>query len=43
MIINAAIGVATAIATAAHGRRRSNLWGTVACLLNYAPIFGPIP
>jgi predicted PurR-regulated permease PerM len=40
-IMNAAVGVATAIVTWFTGLGDPILWGTVAFLLNYVPILGP--
>src|SRR4051795_3218062 len=40
--MNAAVGVATGIAVAIAGLGDPLLWGTVAFLLNYVPILGPM-
>ena len=41
-IMNAGVGVATGIAVAFTGLGDPLLWGTVAFLLNYVPILGPL-
>src|ERR1700737_826197 len=41
-VINLGVGVATGIVTAACGVGDPVLWGTVAFLLNYVPILGPL-
>ena len=41
-IMNAAVGVATGVAVALAGLGDPLLWGTVAFLLNYVPILGPL-
>jgi predicted PurR-regulated permease PerM len=40
--MNVAVGVATGILAAVFGLGDPVLWGTVACLLNYVPILGPM-
>jgi predicted PurR-regulated permease PerM len=39
--MNAAVGIATALAMSLTGVGDPILWGTVAFLLNYVPILGP--
>ena len=41
-LMNLGVGVATGIVTAACGVGDPVLWGTVAFLLNYVPILGPL-
>jgi predicted PurR-regulated permease PerM len=41
-IMNAAVGIAMALATWLTGVGDPILWGTVAFLLNYVPILGPV-
>jgi predicted PurR-regulated permease PerM len=41
-VINAALGIATAIAMLALGMPNPLLWGAVAMLLNYIPYLGPV-
>ena len=41
-LMNAGVGLATGIVAAACGLGDPVLWGTVAFLLNYVPILGPI-
>ena len=41
-IMNAAVGIATGIVAAACGVGNPVLWGTIAFLLNYVPILGPV-
>jgi predicted PurR-regulated permease PerM len=41
-VMNLGVGVATGIVTAACGVSDPVLWGTVAFLLNYVPILGPL-
>ena len=41
-IMNGAVGVATGTAVALAGLGDPLLWGTVAFLLNYVPILGPM-
>jgi predicted PurR-regulated permease PerM len=41
-IMNAAVGIATGLVAALCGLEDPVLWGTVAFLLNYVPILGPV-
>jgi predicted PurR-regulated permease PerM len=41
-IMNAAVGVATALVTWALGLENPALWGVLAFILNYIPVIGPI-
>lgn len=41
-VMNAAVGIATGVATWATGLGDPVLWGTTAFLLNYVPIMGPM-
>jgi predicted PurR-regulated permease PerM len=41
-IMNAAVGVATGIVAAACGLGNPVLWGTIAFVMNYIPILGPV-